>query len=302
MNSNVNTKCQSELMTETAQILLSEMARCYELEEDDLLRRVLLQLPRLSEAELQNRRIVAKEIETVAQQLKKVKRKYKQILGHNEKSLTLKELSFNVIPSDLASVINRNFHYIGYNRLRSIRLGFTSDSCTGRHSIVSMITLSPFDLEHVSPFLPNGIKSNNVLVVSRVFAFAWAPKNCISFMMGQMFKWIRQNKPRTKLLLTYLNPNVCFSGTSYKASNWILFGLEPNLKYAYLDRKYITLRALKSKFHASDEGCLRTLLGERLEFSVRPLAPLKLYAYFLDKRMKPAQLKPIVFWKEPAIA
>lgn len=296
------TECPSKLMTETMQVLLSDIATTYGVNRNELLHRALQQLSRFSDTELQDKKIVSKEIERCAQRLKGVKRKYQHFFEPSQKSVGLRELSFRKVPKSVASIVNRKFHYIGYNRSKSIYLGFFLDDMKGQGKLVSMITLSPFDLEHVRSFLPEGITSKNVLVVSRIFAFDWAPKNCISFMMGRMFSWLRQNKPQIKFLLTYLNPNVCFSGTSYKASNWILFGREPGLKYAYLDGEYITLRALREKFNTSDLNYLKSLLQNRLEFSIQPLAPLRLYAYFLDKHLKNAWQEPIDFRKEPPIA
>jgi hypothetical protein len=50
--------------------------------------------------------------------------------------------------------------------------------------------------------------------------------------------------------VTYVNPNMGFTGSSYRASGWHLLGTEPGTTYRYLDERYITDRALSAAFPA----------------------------------------------------
>ena len=136
------------------------------------------------------------------------------------------------------------------------------------------------------PYLPDGVEPSNVLVVSRVFCFDWAPWNAVSYMMGQMYKRLRCTRPDVKMLLTYINPNLAFKAASLRASNWVLFGYEKETRYAYLDKAYITDRQLVRQYQTTDPYVLYNRLGDRFEASTLrgvQLDPLQLYAYFLDK-------------------
>jgi hypothetical protein len=82
------------------------------------------------------------------------------------------------------------------------------------------------------------------------------------------------------MLLTYVNPNVGFSGASYKAANWLFFGREIDTKYAYLNEDYITLRAISEKVGNNEVS------EDHLRYSVQPLEPLEVYAYFVDKALR----------------
>jgi hypothetical protein len=84
---------------------------------------------------------------------------------------------------------------------------------------------------------------------------------------------------KPSIVVTYVNPNVGFSGASYRASNWSLFAYEAQLGYTYLDGIYTTRRQLKNKFGTDDHGILSTLLGDRYTVSQWPLEPLMLFAY-----------------------
>lgn len=194
------------------------------------------------------------------------------------------ETTFVEVSKKNARIIQERFHYLSSFRLNSFSFGLeTSD-----HRLASLITLSPFDLDYMIPDLPDGIEPSNVLVVSRVFCFDWAPWNAVSYMMGQMYKRLRYTKPDVKMLVTYINPNLAFKAASLRASNWVLFGYEEETRYAYLDKAYITDRRLVRQYKTADPYTLYKALGDRFEASslrsVR-LDPLQLYAYFLDRNL-----------------
>jgi hypothetical protein len=85
------------------------------------------------------------------------------------------------------------------------------------------------------------------------------------------------------MLLTYINPNLAFTGSSLKASNWVFFGYEKGTRYAYLNKEYITDRELVRYYGTANPSLLQTELQDRFEVSRVNLDPLQLYAYFIDK-------------------
>jgi hypothetical protein len=94
------------------------------------------------------------------------------------------------------------------------------------------------------------------------------------------------------LLITYLNPNLGFTGASYKASNWHVIGIELGNRYAYLDGRYITDRRLAAL--ARDELA-------RVEYSQMQFRPLLIYGR--DRRRSSQRLEPTPFLVDrPAVA
>jgi hypothetical protein len=77
--------------------------------------------------------------------------------------------------------------------------------------------------------------------------------------------------------VTYVNPNMGFTGSSYRASGWHLLGVEPGTTYRYIDDRYITDRELSGRFGGHDDGAYKRLLGRRFAVSVMPLAPLLVF-------------------------
>ncbi len=180
-----------------------------------------------------------------------------------------------------AHIIHERFHYLSSFRPDSVSFGLKT---LKENRLASLITLSPFDLEHLTE-LPYGVNKSNVLVVSRVFCFDWVPMNTVSYMMGQMYKWVRLKQPGVKMLLTYINPNLAFTGSSLKASNWVLFGYEKGTRYAYIDKEYTTDRELVRYHGTANPTQLERMLPGRFDVSRVQLDPLQLYAYFIDKEL-----------------
>ena len=96
--------------------------------------------------------------------------------------------------------------------------------------------------------------------------------------MSRVRELLRRIEPHVSLLLTYLNPNVGFTGASYKADNWVLFGQENDTRYLYLDGDYKTDRFFWEGFGSSNFEVLTRILGERVTRSRYSLAPLQVFA------------------------
>ncbi len=124
-------------------------------------------------------------------------------------------------------------------------------------------------------------------MLSRVFAFDWAPPNAITFLVRRATVVARERHPTARMILTYVNPNLGFSGASYRAGNWSLIAREHGTRYAYLDGEYVTDRHLAVTFGTSEPTHLLDRIGDRFAVSRMPLAPLNVYALALERRLRP---------------
>jgi hypothetical protein len=182
---------------------------------------------------------------------------------------SLDQLEVRVIDPGDAEPIVSHFHY-----LRSFREDSVNVAALYRHRIVALCSVSPLDLPHISDKLPI-ISAEEAAVISRVFAFDWAPRSVVSYMLARAEK-VLALRSEIRILLTYLNPNMGFTGASYRAANWRQVGLEAGTRYAYLRGEYITDRRLLS---------LTQTEGRAVEFSHMPLLPLIVLARFLDPQL-----------------
>jgi hypothetical protein len=181
----------------------------------------------------------------------------------------LDQLSVQFVPRPDAEPIVSRFHY-----LRSFREDSTNLAAIYKHRIVALCSISPLDLQQLGRNLPID-SAQQVAVISRVFAFDWAPRNVLSYLLSRA-QQSRVVGEEVRLLLTYLNPHMGFTGASYKAANWQRLGIEFGTRHAYLRGRYITDRRLAR---------LSTSELREVEFSRMPLKPLLILGRFLDRRL-----------------
>jgi hypothetical protein len=181
-------------------------------------------------------------------------------------------LAFGEVGHNEAAFVMQRFHYLRSPRSDASAYGLSTE--TGR--LVAMCTTSPVDVSHLRHLLlKHGRRHDHARVVSRVFAFEGTPKNTISYLLARV---IRAERPLgISDYLTYVNPNLGFTGGSYHASGWHVLGNEPGTKYRYLDSSYISDRRLTALFGSLDDTAYTALLGSRFSVSRMPLAPLLVF-------------------------
>ncbi len=193
----------------------------------DLLLQALLHLPRIADEDgLVDRTAARFEID---QLLGWRNAELEPLAGLAEppaEPIALDQLELSVIDDTTARPILEHFHY-----LRSFRPDGIAVAATHRARVIALATVAPLDLPSIEQTLGSYIDSDcKVLVVSRVFAFDWAPRNVISYLLARLER--RPEFSDAGMLLTYLNPNLGFTGASYRAANWRLVGYEVGTRNA----------------------------------------------------------------------
>jgi len=181
-------------------------------------------------------------------------------------------LNFHDIEKEKARNIMQRFHYLRSPRTDGRAYGLSTDA--GR--LVALCVSSPSDVELLHTLLAqNGRPTESARVLSRVFAFEGAPKNSISYMLSRAGR--EEKKLGVTDFVTYVNPNMGFTGSSYRASGWQVLGSEPGTMYRYLDGRYITDRELTARFGQRDDESLHYLLSHRFATSIMMLSPLLVF-------------------------
>ena len=122
--------------------------------------------------------------------------------------------------------------------------------------------------------------------------------------MGQSFKWMKENAPKIKMLLSYADPEQLHLGGIYQATNWLYqdcrdIQLMPNYSVSLSDSPYswIHSRTVFSKWGSHNVEHLKKEIGKQNKscFWRKKEAPKHRYLYFLgssreNKKMK-KQLK-----------
>jgi hypothetical protein len=254
-------------------IMIDDLSRMSYIRGRDLTRQLLLHLPRFSADELSDPRVIRAEAERLAAKIESKRMGY-GFCGDRPRIGTLlkKDVELRECIPQVARIIHERFHYIGSYHEGITHLGLFKNGA--EEFPMALASLAPMDIRRLDPLFPSAEDKKKILVISRVFAFDWAPQNTISHLLAQVTRWVKKSMPEVESLLTFLNPNLGFTGASFKAANWNFF-LEIEPVSSYIEGNYIPYRDLVS-------------LPEHLRMNVRhclhDLAPLKLLRYDLGAR------------------
>jgi hypothetical protein len=258
-----------EAASHLEQMLSATVEECsikLDVDARDLRKQMLLHLPRLEADRLFARDTLRHEAVRLGERLSSLQDGYR---GWSKRPPipALEKSKIEVRPCDptIAQEIYRRFHYIGSCRNALIHVGLFDPLFPFPFALAA---LSEMDILELKKLLPHD-QRGDTLVLSRAFAFSWAPRNSISFLLGSVHAWVRENAPGVQDLITYLNPNVGFVGSSYTAANWRPL-LETPAQYLYLNDNYITYRT----YLALEESA-----RSEVKRSLYELEPLRIFAY-----------------------
>ena len=265
-----------------------------------LLKQLSLHLPRFDRDVALNRECAREESVRLARRLLDLRQESHNRFPSSQSVYALRSLRFQAIPEKVAKSISESYHYLLSFRDRSAHFGLVGD---GDDWPIAMASLSPCDLSNIVGPLGcenNGVQNGTALVLSRVFAFPGAPKNSISFLFGMTRRWIRKNRPEIQIIVTYVNPNLGFRATTYRADNWQFLGKEAGTRYCYLDGNYVTERYLWTIFGKSPDELLGSM--PRLSKSRCTLEPLMVFIRPVSGQCAPLSEMTFERWSPGVLA
>lgn len=277
----------------------------YPVPERDLLRQLLLHLPRFPSSALGQPSLVEAEAQRLSLKLQAVRGRLSPLYQAPLPSLPLASAELREVDEPLALALHQSLHYLGSPRPGGTHLGLWGKTeRDGEPRLMALLTLSAFDLHHADAAIPEDLAPHQVQVVSRLFAMEGAPPNSVSFLLGRVFAWLKVHREDVRMLLTYLDPNLGFHGTIYQATNWTWVGREYKERYLYLDGDYVTDRQMIRAQGTARFEELREIFGTRVARSEHRLAPLRLYRYRLDRlqRREPVRMVELTPASVPAHA
>jgi hypothetical protein len=238
----------------------------------DLLLQALLHLPRIADVDgTVDVATAIKEIDRLRAQRAVELAPLRSLATPPPDRPSLDQLEVGMVSLAAISQIVEHFHYLGSLRSDSLNV-----AAMHKGRIAALCSFSPLDLTNVAAMLPVNDMAE-AKVVSRVFAFDWAPENIISYMLARAERLGALRADCVRMMLTYMNPNMGFTGASFRAANWLPFGTETGTRYAYLDRRYVTDRMV-TRLSATDR--------RRVEYSRMELRPLQVLCRLIDKRLQ----------------
>ena len=138
-------------------------------------------------------------------------------------------------------------------------------------------------------FIPRALELN------RLFIHDWAGRNSESWLIGQSFKLLRNERPSYVLLISYADLQHKHMGTVYQATNWIYSGVgDPGGGgMVDIDGKQHHKKHLYNLFGTADLKHIRAL-GHKVERTNR--AKKNRYIYFLGSKKQRKELRAALKW------
>jgi hypothetical protein len=203
---------------------------------------------------------------------------------------SLHELAFEVIDPSRALPLLTSLHYLRSARQESLYFALVDPI---DRLPVSLCSVSSLEWKRVSNQLQAqfAIRPGGVWDVSRVYSVDGAPANAISFLLSKVRVYFRRNFPSADLLVTAVDPNLGFTGSSYRASNWQQWMTVKARPYLYEYDRHVTPRQLRERYDTSSLIELEGRFPDRFQQSKVRLLDSMIYCCSLrgETKVVPAQ-------------
>lgn len=242
----------------------AEVADSLKVERRALIVRTLLHLPRVADGKGQVKwRLAEAELKRCAEELSADQEKLRGLVSTN--SFALQDLVFVAdYNTSKAETIFSHLHY-----LRSARQGSRNYALVDpmHGSPVSLCSVSPLEWKLVRRQLGRQFKipADKIWDVSRVYSFEVAPPNAISYLLARVRNDLLLKEPDAELLTTAVDPNLGFTGSSYRAANWQQWMTVSPRPYLYLNNSYVTPRQLRTRFSTANLKDIESGFGAKVE-------------------------------------
>jgi hypothetical protein len=148
--------------------------------------------------------------------------------------------------------------------------------------------------QSISPILDR----TEVLELTRLFVFDGYGCNIESWFVSQTFKWLRNNAPHIRALVSYSDPKVGHLGTVYQSTNWIYQGnrIRPNDSWSFKwneDEEWHHSRTSFVRYGTNNPKKIQEMVDK--PFWIKKEPRKHRYVYVLDKSQKSRILKTLKY-------
>lgn len=285
-------ECRSFSPASSFRALVRDTARRVGVEPRALAVRALLHLPRVASFRgWVTRWQVQRELSVSAERLRSDVRAARRHVPVQK--FTLSDLAFEEIDSSRALPVLTSLHYLRSARAGSLYFALVDPI---DRLPVCLCSVSPLEWKCVASQISAqfSIPRERAWDVSRVYSLDNAPPNAISLLLSRVRTYLRRNMVSADLLVTAVDPNLGFTGSSYRAANWQQWMTVMPRPYLYENGRYVTPRQLRERFGTSSLGDLQGKYPMRFEQSRVRLLDSMIYCCTVNGETKvvPGQDRP----------
>ena len=239
-------ECRPFLPASSFGALVRQTAQRVGVEPRALAVRALLHLPRVASSKgWITGRQVQRELRISAERLRDDTRATRGYVPLEE--FPLRDLVFEEIDSSRALPVLTRLHYLRSARPDSHYFALVDPV---RRLPVTLCGLSLLQWRCVANHMRSqfSIPPERIWEVSRVYSTDIAPRNAISSLLSRVRVFLRNNTSAADLLVTAVDPNLGFTGCSYRAANWQQWMTVRARPYLYENCRYVSPRQLREHY------------------------------------------------------
>ncbi|MGO9159599.1 MAG: hypothetical protein ACLP7J_02640 [Streptosporangiaceae bacterium] len=164
---------------------------------------------------------------------------------------------------------------------------------------VTICSIAPLEWKRVGNYIDEnfGVPLERIWDVSRVYSCDAAPRNAISYLLAKVRGSAARSDSKVELLVTAVDPNLGFTGSSYRAANWQQWLAVRYRPYLYCDSWYASPRQLRQRFGTSSRAELQARFPQhRFEQSRVQLLDSLIFCCRVSRETEPApagSLRPL---------
>lgn len=150
------------------------------------------------------------------------------------------EILFSSVDSSVGELIQTKLHYLSNYRTDTVyHYGLFRK---GESYPFSYLAVSYLDRKYILDTIPFEADFKDIMVITRLYNINNSPRNSASLLLSLTRSEIKSKHRNVKALVTSVNPNVLFTGSSFKSAAFELFALMPFEPLYYQDN-YLTRKA-----------------------------------------------------------
>jgi hypothetical protein len=282
-------ECRPFLLASSFGALVRQTAQRVGVEPRALAVRALLHLPRVASSKgWITRRQAQRELRISAERLRDDTHAARGYVPFEE--FPLRDLVFEEIDSSRALPVLTRLHYLRSARPDSHYFALVDPV---RRLPVTLCGLSLLQWRCVANHMRSqfAIPPECIWDLSRVYSIDTAPHNAISSLLSRVRVFLRNNTSAADLLVTAVDPNLGFTGCSYRAANWQQWMTVRARPYLYEKCCYVSPRQLREHYGTASLVDLQAKYPGRFQQSRARLLDTMIYCSSVngETRVVPAQ-------------
>jgi hypothetical protein len=204
----------------------------------------------------------------------------------NTSGFELVEMDLRVVEPQVANDLISKYHYSRTSPGCTIAIGhYYKDE-------IKNLILFKFPVGRMmAQQVMEGGDSSNTFELVRMISLDPKPLNTESYCISKAFKWLKQNMPNIKIIISYADNTMGHFGYSYQAVGFRYYGQSRAVIEYYLDGKRIHERTLNSKFGSASYENLQQKVGDRLTRVIKTETKSRYYYIISQSKTEKKQIE-----------